>query len=96
MGKVVETDRAKAHLWGAHVSRRKRNVFALGICLVGNFDETTVPDEQLASAISLTRSLMSKYGIPAENVTLHGETEGESSRCPGKNFPKEQFMRGIS
>lgn len=96
MGEVVETQRAATDLWGAHVAKASRNFLAIGVVLVGNFETTQVPEQQLEAAVTLTRSLMGRYRIPPRRVTLHGKTPGESSKCPGKNFPHEDFLQAIS
>lgn len=96
MGEVVETRRVKYDLWGAHVAKRSRNLFALGVCLVGNFEKTDVPRAQFDSAVALTRSLMAQHGIGPESVTPHGGTPGEATKCPGARFPFAEFQAAIS
>ena len=96
LGEVVETTRVKYDLWGAHVANRRRNLVALGICLVGNFEHVEVPSKQFDAAVALTRSLMQRYAIPPQRVTPHGETPGEATKCPGAKFPFNSFLRAIS
>lgn len=97
LGEVVETGRWRNGLWGAHVSGRNmdRNMRGIGICLIGDFEKTQVPEVQLQAAITLTRSLMQRFHIRPADVTLHGKTPGEMTLCPGKNFPGDRFMRAI-
>jgi N-acetylmuramoyl-L-alanine amidase len=94
---VVETGRWRVGLWGAHVSGRNldRNFRGIGICLIGDFEKTQVPEAQFQAAAGLTRRLMREFRIRPENVTLHGKTPGEMTDCPGKNFPGDRFMRAI-
>lgn len=98
LGEVVETERWRRRLWGAHLSARNldRNFRGIGICLIGDFAKGDVPDLQYQAAVELTRGLMQRFGILPENVTFHGETPGESTLCPGKNFPKDRFTAAIS
>lgn len=98
LGEVVETGRWRRRIWGAHVSgrNRNRNLRGIGICLIGDFERTQVPEAQLRAAIALTRSLMQRFRIPPERVTFHGKTPGERTSCPGRNFPSGQFMQAIS
>lgn len=98
LGEVVPTRRWDFMIWGAHLSARNmdRNFRGIGICLIGNFDKMDVPDEQFRAAVRLTRELMQQFGIAPGKVTFHGETPGESTLCPGKHFPRERFMRGVS
>jgi len=80
---------------GPHVLGRNsdRNFRGLGICMIGNFEEHAVPEETL---VELTKSLMKEYAIGALNVTGHGHTRGEQTKCPGKLFPMERFKRDIN
>ena len=97
MGEVASDWRQDFGIWGAHVSGNNtaRNVFGIGICLIGNFEESQVPPAQLTALVTLTRSLMHEYSIPAENVGFHGKLAGESTLCPGRHFPFEEFSAAI-
>ncbi len=97
MGEIASDWRQKNDIWGAHVSGNNsdRNFRGLGICLIGNFEKEQVPEIQYNSLVNLTKNLMLKYNISIENITGHGLTEGESTKCPGKNFPIEQFYKDI-
>ena len=98
MGEVASDWRQELNIWGTHVSanNKLRNFLGIGICLVGNFEETDVPVPQFAALVSLTKSLMRDYGITLENVEFHGKIRGESTKCPGKRFPFEQFRNAIA
>lgn len=98
MGEVASDWRQENDIWGTHLSanNKKRNFLGLGICLIGNFEEHAVPEPQFQSLVSLTNSLMNRYGIPASNVDFHGDISGESSKCPGRHFPRERFRAAIS
>ena len=98
LGRVIETERWRLQLWGAHVSARNmdRNYRGIGICLIGDFQKTQLPEEQFQAAVTLTRDLMQRYSIRREDVNLHGKTPGEQTLCPGRNFPQDQFMQAIS
>jgi N-acetylmuramoyl-L-alanine amidase len=96
-GEIASGIRRKYHLWGAHVSARNpdHNLRGLGICLIGNFEKDIVSEKQYVSAVSLTRRLMAEYAVRPENVNGHGLIEGESTLCPGRNFPMQQFLQDI-
>lgn len=98
MGEIASDWRKDYDIWGAHVSgsNTTRNLLGLGICLVGNFEETAVPPKQYDALVMLTRKLMSRYGISQENVLGHGLIGGESTKCPGSNFPFDKFKREIN
>lgn len=97
LGEIVETERWRLGLWGAHVSagNSDRNLRGIGICLIGNFQTDEVPDAQLEAAITLSRDLMQRYRIPDEGLNLHGHTPGESTLCPGRNFPRDRFFQAV-
>jgi N-acetyl-anhydromuramyl-L-alanine amidase AmpD len=98
MGEVASDWRRDFDIWGMHVSANNmaRNFFGIGICLVGNFETSGVPEKQFQALVSLTKSLMSQYGIPPEHVDFHGMIEGESTKCPGGNFPVLELRQAIA
>ncbi|MCV6604736.1 MAG: peptidoglycan recognition protein family protein [Porticoccaceae bacterium] len=98
MGEVASDWRQKYDLWGMHVSGNNpdHNFRGIGICLIGNFENNPVPQEQFEALIRLTRQLMKKHSIPVSRVSGHGHTEGEHTKCPGKHFPMAQFLRKLA
>lgn len=96
-GKVESDIRKQFNLWGVHVSKNNwdRNFRGIGICIIGNLDKNTMTSKQYESLIKLTINLMEKYNIRSKNVGLHGKISGESTKCPGKLFPFEQFIKDI-
>ncbi|MBV1907684.1 MAG: peptidoglycan recognition protein family protein [Kangiellaceae bacterium] len=97
MGQIASDWRQENNIWGAHVSGNNpdRNFRGLGICLIGNYEMTEIPNKQYSVLVSLTKQLMLKHGISVGNVTGHGYTSGEQTKCPGKNFPMESFLSDI-
>jgi N-acetylmuramoyl-L-alanine amidase len=98
LGEIASDWRRFYDIWGAHVSNKNldRNFRGIGICLIGNLEKTEPPLEQYSALVSLTKKLMSEYGIFPDNVTGHGMTPGESTKCPGEKFPMDKFMRDIT
>jgi len=98
LGEIASDWRQEYDIWGAHVSGNNsdRNFRGIGICLIGNYQENFVPKEQYDSLVDLTRKLMSRYWISTRNVSGHGHTDGERTKCPGKNFPMSQFLSDIA
>lgn len=98
LGEVAQDWRTDMHIWGTHVSARNRdrNFRGLGICLIGNFDQHPVPALQYQALRNLVSTLMQQYGIRAENVSGHGHTRGEQTRCPGKYFPMERLLAELA
>ena len=96
-GEIASDWRKNYSIWGTHLSSRNtyKNFTGIGICLIGNFEETTVPKKQFDAVVSLTKSLMHEYAIPVSNVNGHGYIEGERTKCPGKRFPMQEFIKKI-
>ena len=97
LGEVAATGRWDKKMWGAHLSSRnsERNFRGIGICLVGNFETTEVPEAQFQAAVELARDLARRYHIRAANLTAHGSTPGERTLCPGRNFPMKRFRERV-
>jgi hypothetical protein len=78
-GAIETTFRWREQRDGAHV--KGWNDVAIGICLVGNFEETDPTPAQLASAARLVRHLRRRFAIPRERVVGHGALG--TTQCPG-------------
>lgn len=96
MGEVTETERWGNTIWGAHVRSVDRNLRGIGICLIGNFETHEVPEAQYQALVGLVRTLKAAHNIKDSDVSLHGETPGEQTLCPGRNFPRELFFRDVA
>ena len=84
-GQVEVGSRWPRQKWGAHAKTpdNRFNDFGIGICLVGNFDNTKPSAEQMKSLSKLVAHLMKTYRIPADRVVGHGDT-GNPTHCPGR------------
>eukprot|EP00487_Bulimina_marginata_P009150 TRINITY_DN349_c0_g1_i3.p1 TRINITY_DN349_c0_g1~~TRINITY_DN349_c0_g1_i3.p1 ORF type:complete len:177 (+),score=11.63 TRINITY_DN349_c0_g1_i3:112-642(+) len=96
-GEVASDWRQEYNIWGAHVSGRNfdHNFRGIGICLIGNLEEKAPAVKQYNALLKLTKQLMLQYNIPLQNVTGHGMTTGERTKCPGKYFPMSKFKRDL-
>ncbi len=95
-GEIEVSRRWKRQLDGAHCKAGDMNPKAIGICLVGNFEESGGPSEaQIHSAIALVRYLSRTFSISSENILGHREVSGAETLCPGKFFPIE-LMRAAA
>ena len=90
-GTVWKTNENKAVNY--HAGNANSN--SLGICLVGDFDTTTVPSAQWQSALELTRQLMKAYDIQVVKVIGHREVQGASTNCPGLKFSMDLFRKEL-
>lgn len=80
---------------GAH-AKPEWNSRAIGICLVGNFEETDPTPAQRASLEALCRWLCDRCGIPPANILRHGETHGNATLCPGKRLDLEAVRKKLT
>ncbi|MCG3137233.1 MAG: hypothetical protein HJJLKODD_01076 [Phycisphaerae bacterium] len=83
---------------GAHckTADNRYNDYGIGICLVGNFDETQPTAAQLKSLEALVEELMSSCQIPAGNVVGHGQVQGTHTHCPGATFSVANFRQRLN
>jgi len=80
---------------GAHCKAGNRNFIGIGLCLVGNFSETEVPDAQLVGLVNKVAQLIEAFKLGTESVELHRDVPGAATECPGKYFPKDVFMKKL-
>jgi hypothetical protein len=83
-GQIEVGPRWTKQKWGAHDNAldNRYNISGIGICLVGNFNNTHPTDKQMKSVLRLVVYLMRKYNISADHVLGHGETK--DTQCPGR------------
>jgi hypothetical protein len=83
-GQIEVGPRWTKQKWGAHDNAldNRYNTNGIGICLVGNFNNTRPTPKQLRSLVRLVVYLMRTYDIPADRVLGHGETK--VTQCPGR------------
>ena len=89
-GLVEVTFRWREQRTGAHCKTPGNwaNENAVGICLVGNFNQTSPTIGQIQSLAKLVRFLQIRYGIPKSRIYGHNSTPGaKATDCPGRKFP---------
>lgn len=80
---------------GVHCRNGKNpdvNEYGIGICLVGNFDQSEPTPKQVAAAKALVAYLADRYQIPASRLGSHDEFADGPTACPGKNFPSQAIF----
>jgi len=77
---------------GAHTIGH--NDTGIGICFVGNFDNTEVPPGQWQSGIRLVRWLMTTYHIRAADIRGHRDFAPYKT-CPGAKFDINLFRLNV-
>jgi len=90
-GEVEVTFRWREQKTGAHCGGTRGNWAnreAVGVCLVGNFNQTAPTRRQMQSLAKLIRFLQGRYGIEKSRIYGHNSTPGaHKTDCPGKRFP---------
>ncbi len=89
-GLIEPTFRWKQQLHGAHAGDRSHNETGIGICLIGDFEESPPTQRQLASLEQLVSTLRNELDIPADHLLGHGELK--ATACPGRFFPLQEVI----
>ncbi|GJM23667.1 MAG: hypothetical protein DHS20C16_00820 [Phycisphaerae bacterium] len=71
------------------------NEHGIGICLVGNFQNSSPSAAQMASVDKLVLFLSQQCGLSAANIKSHGGVTQKTS-CPGRRFPLSTVKRNLS
>jgi len=90
-GEIEVGNRWLKQLQGGHLRSDALNQIALGICLVGNFEEVRPTRRQQAATIELISYLRDKLGKPYPVFKGHREINPMPTTCPGRNFPLSAF-----
>ena len=91
-GAIEATFRWKQQLHGAHSGDATVNARGIGICLVGNFEESPPTTRQWEAVQKLVRRLAAQHQLKPEQVVGHASVKKTS--CPGRYFPLEK-LRGV-
>lgn len=94
-GAIFVGNRWRRQLDGGHLASEALNAKSIGICLVGNFDETQPTPKQLQSLYALIGYLRARCNLPASSVKLHREINTKPTECPGKRFPTQALRNNI-
>lgn len=87
-GEIEVGERWKKQIHGAHTANMDCNRVAIGICLVGDFENGGAPTEnQIDSLVRLMQYLSRKYTIASSDIMQHKQVHQKCTACPGKNFP---------
>lgn len=90
-GEIESTFRWKQQIHGAHSGSTVHNANGIGICLIGNFQNSAPTANQLKAVRSLIGQLSNRYDIPARLVIGHNAVK--STDCPGKYFRLQDVVR---
>lgn len=76
---------------GAHT--KDQNSQSLGVCFVGNFDKSMVPQAQWERGLWLCRYLINQF--PIKPTEIYGHRSFANKTCPGVNFDIEKFKSDL-
>ncbi|MFZ6185675.1 peptidoglycan recognition protein family protein [Nannocystis pusilla] len=92
---LVEAARWRYQELAAHLFKPENAPASIAICLIGNFEERPLPAPMLDALVDLTAALMRECSIPAERVSTHRVVDDKLTQCPGKHFPRAEYLRRI-
>jgi hypothetical protein len=92
-GSVQPTFRWDEQIHGAHSGSAMFNTHGIGICLIGNFENTQPTKAQLQSVRDLVQALAARHRIPRKNLMGHASVK--ATACPGKHFPLKEIRMVI-
>lgn len=80
---------------GGHLASEAQNRYSIGICLIGNFEQHQPTANQINSLRALVRYLQRRCDITTQFVTTHTRINIRPTRCPGRHFPTEAFLKSL-
>ena len=92
-GEIAAGGRWSKQLPGGHLASEALNRVSLGVCLVGNFQETSPTSAQIKSLAALINYLMGKCRLTAKAVKTHQQINTVYTECPGKKFPVSSLKK---
>ena len=94
-GEIAMSRRWTQQLDGGHLASEAQDKVALGICLVGNFDQHMPSARQLDSLRALIGALMVRCHLTPGAVKTHQQINILRTRCPGAKFPTASFLDSL-
>lgn len=92
-GEIEIGPRWRRQIQGGHVRKHEVNLHGIGICLVGNFEETHPTRRQIASFTRLVDHLGGNVLKNRYKFAVHKEIDRNHTVCPGRNFPLRAMHR---
>jgi hypothetical protein len=94
-GEIAVSRRWTQQLDGGHLASEAQNKVALGICLVGNFDERRPTPRELDGLRALVEALMVRCKLTPRAVKTHQQINIVPTHCPGAKFPTKSFLNSL-
>ena len=92
---IAGTKRWMQQLDGGHLASEAQNKIALGICLVGNFDQHPPTSKEMSSLRALVEALMVRCRLTPQAVKTHQQINVVHTRCPGSKLPTKAFLDSL-
>ncbi len=83
-------------LWAVGAHAREHNSDSIGICLVGNFCQTSPTRKQMASLTDLLTKLLEDFSLTRSEILLHRDVPGCRTECPGDNLTEKEITGALS
>ncbi len=83
-------------VWSVGAHAREHNSDSIGICLVGNFCETSPTRKQITSLKDLLRKLLEDFSLSTSGILLHRDVPGCRTECPGDNLTIKEVIVVLS
>jgi len=64
------------------------NLESIGICFLGNFETTLMPEKQMLAGAELIKNLRERFNI--KEIKKHSDIV--PTLCPGKRFPFDKML----
>jgi LysM repeat protein len=94
-GQIFVGNRWQQQLQGGHLASEALNERSVGICLVGNFEKERPTARQMQSLTTLTQYLLGRCSLSKPAVKTHQEINTIGTRCPGRLFDEDAFVRKL-
>jgi LysM repeat protein len=92
-GEIEIGPRWTKQLPGGHVASPAYNANSLGLCLIGNFEQSRPTARQMAALGELLGHLRHDRLGGSPTLHLHREVKGEHTLCPGRHFPARRLRQ---
>ncbi len=92
-GQISPTFRWKQQIHGAHSGSLRYNDRGVGICLIGNFEESSPSPAQLEAVTALIRHIARRYQISSRGIIGHKNVR--ATACPGRHFPLTDVVEKV-
>lgn len=94
-GEIAIGQRWRTQIKGGHLASDRLNEVAIGICLVGNFEQGRPTRAQMQNLTALVNYLLQRTRTSATAVRTHRQINTKPTECPGRNFPTKTLLQGL-